>query len=101
MAKYRVGDPIWTESRRGDIGFITHVFPYSGVVYAKFMQDKPRLSRVPFDEIRIPLSFNGIIPMDQASLEEVPELGASFFVDAILTQPGESVIDKLQSERKR
>jgi hypothetical protein len=65
MTTHKVGDPIWTALRIGDIGFITHVFPYSGVVYAKFMRDETRIVRLTFDEARPALSYNGIIPMDQ------------------------------------
>jgi len=47
-------------------------------------------------------SFNSSddIPDEDIDTSEIPELGASFFAGAILTRPGENLIDKVQSSRR-
>jgi superfamily II DNA or RNA helicase len=40
------------------------------------------------------------IPDEDIDTSEVPELSASFFANAILTRPGESLIDKVRSSRR-
>lgn len=40
------------------------------------------------------------IPDEDIDTSEVPELSASFFTNAILTRPGESLIDKVRSSRR-
>ena len=41
------------------------------------------------------------LPDEDIDTSEIPELGASFFSRAILTRPGESLIDKVQATRRR
>src|SRR5215207_560666 len=40
------------------------------------------------------------IPDEDIDTSEIPELGASFFAGAILTGPGENLIDKVRSSRR-
>jgi superfamily II DNA or RNA helicase len=40
------------------------------------------------------------VPDEDIDTSEIPELGASFFANAILTRPGESLIDKVRSSRR-
>jgi superfamily II DNA or RNA helicase len=42
----------------------------------------------------------GDVPDEDIDTSEIPELGASFFANAILTRPGESLIDKVRSSRR-
>lgn len=45
-------------------------------------------------------SNGGDIPDEDIDMSEIPELGASFFANAILTRPGENLIDKVRSSRR-
>jgi superfamily II DNA or RNA helicase len=51
----------------------------------------------------MPISKNSTnsdeIPDEDIDTSEIPELGASFFTGAILTRPGETLIDKVRSAR--
>lgn len=46
-------------------------------------------------------SNGGDIPDEDIDTSEVPELGSSFFDGAILTRPGDDMIDKIWSARRR
>jgi len=91
--KFKVDDPIWSENYPGDIGFIVRLFPYSGIAYVRFSRGPLVLERIPIDDLRVPVRLGNIIPMDQQ------ELGPEFFMNPILTRPGESIIDIVERER--
>jgi len=93
MMKFKVDDPIWSENYPGDIGFIVRLFPYSGIAYVRFSRGPLVLERIPIDDLRVPVRLGNIIPMDQQ------ELGPEFFMNPILTRPGESIIDIVERER--
>src|SRR5689334_24116965 len=60
----------------------------------------PRSTLFPYTTLFRSSSSSEDIPDEDIDTSEIPELGASFFAGAILTRPGENLIDKVRSSRR-